>query len=144
MPVTTAAAVRAALRVKLQGLEGLDAIDEFTVEPDEIPGGGVFAAIETGADRPLQQLLGGTTSQYEMISEASILLMALKSDQDVLAARRVAITAALETDYTLGGAVDDVVLTGAENAADPEPGAETLISISIPLQLHYVAASAAG
>lgn len=144
MSLQTAAGARAAFLAKINSLPGLDGVQPDDLDPADLPAGGLFVTIQEGADRLLNVIMGGNRPQYEVYSTLSLDIVSRYADKAQEAQARQLITEAIEQDPTLGGAVDDVVITDAANETDPETGATRARASALNIELHYLAANPVG
>ena len=143
MTYQTAAGARKAFHLKMKSLPFLTAVKEDQLDPDTIEDG-VFATIQEGPDQLRNTLIGGEHPVYEMASLVTLDIVTLHKDKDLEAQIRAQVMAALNADYTLGGAVDDVQGSIADNETDREEGAHKARSSSLNLELHYLSLSEVG
>ena len=143
MSYQTAAGARAAFHAKLQSLEGLEGLVPDDVDPSELSDG-IFITTQEGRDVVVDTLIGATRPAYEVYSEVSFDVLTRHSDKEKEALFRRRVVDALETDHTLGGAVDDVQIVAADNDVDPEQGAERSRLTQITIQLHFTSTSPVG
>lgn len=143
MSYQTAAGARAALETKLKTLEGLTDLVPDHIDPSELSDG-IFVTTQEGRDVLVDTLIGATRPVYEVFSEVSFDVLTRYSDKAKEAEMRQRVVDALETDHTLGGAVDDVQIVAADNDVAPEEGAHRARSSQLTIQLHYTSTSPVG
>lgn len=143
MAYQTAAGARAAFLAKLQTIPQLANLAEDAVEPAALEGA-FFATLLEGSDTALGTIIGGTRPLYEMASEVDLIILTKFKDKDTETALRKAISDAIEADPHLGDAVDDVVLSQANNDINPAEGSDAARSVLLRATLFYISTSPVG